>query len=146
MHSRCSVLPFLLSLILPGRRRTKPPDALPCGRCPVCVAPRAPLWVYNCGPSSCRSCMPCKMSRIVFTASARLPCGSLLRPSRPSQYGYRLHNSRLSCCSCCPQTPTKLLGSQPVLRHCVHHVPCCWWSSGACFAQLIILLISGMLQ
>ncbi len=52
-YSRCSARAFSLSLIFARRRRTaKPPDALPCGRCPagVCVA------LSRCESYSCGAC------------------------------------------------------------------------------------------
>ncbi len=62
---------FFTSLITPGRRRTlNLRRIVPCGRCPreYCVALRALRCESTTAePSSCRSCMPCKMS-YVFTA------------------------------------------------------------------------------
>ncbi len=55
---------FSLSLILPGRRRTpKLPQAYCAGALPAGGASRYALRCESTtGPSSCRSCMPCKMS------------------------------------------------------------------------------------
>ncbi len=111
MHSRCSALPFSLSLILPPAG-AKPPDALPCRRCPQGCASRYALrcGLHNCGPSSCRSCMPCKMSCTTSRLSSPLVSAVL---------GFvqvvlcnmitACNNSRLSRYLARPQTRQKLL-------------------------------------
>ncbi len=87
---------LFLSLILPGRRWTLNLQtfALPLpgvARRGVRRLPPRSAVIYNAGPSSCRSCMPCKMSCYVFTLQLAFSLRSpWLRPSRPPQHGHRL--------------------------------------------------------
>ncbi len=82
---RCSALPFLLSLILPGRRRTlNLQTKLPCGRCPRCALRCAPAVSAQLRTISCRSCMPCARCHASPRLSSPLVSAvSWLRPSRP---------------------------------------------------------------
>ncbi len=97
---RClGLLPFLLSLILPGRRRTLNLQTLVfAGRCLVGVSRYAPRCESTTAGHPRRSCMPCKTSRIVH-GSARLSVCGLLASSKSSfraTWRHRFHNSRLS--------------------------------------------------
>ncbi len=58
MHSRCSALPFFVFDFA-----RSPTDGLQTRFAGVahreCASRYASALIYNCGPSSCRSCMPC---------------------------------------------------------------------------------------
>ncbi len=102
MHSRCSALPFSLSLVARSPTDAKRhSDALPCGRCPRgCASRHAPL-VYNCGPSPRMECLHARKDVIArLHGSARLwLCGLLGFVSLASsltQHGLHCASSRLS--------------------------------------------------
>ncbi len=128
MHSRCSALPFSLSLILPIRRtlnlRRIALRALPAG---PCVALRAPRVSLQLRVSSCRSCMPCRCHAHVFTAQLIAICG-LAQPSKSFSRNMVVtacNNSgvapltllvlRLDQSSLGSSTPCCVIASQPVL-------------------------------
>ncbi len=138
---------FLLSLILPGRRRTPNLQTLPCGRCPQGCASHLTrsAVVYNCGPSSCGSCMPCKMS----CTSSRLSSWSL----RSHGFVQVVHSHCLWSPRSHSRCPLLLLvlrldkgfsGSSTPYCVIARYILSCNGSSGACFsAQLIIILLIG---
>ncbi len=126
MHS-CSALPFL-SLICQVTDSAKHSDriarALPAGVCDR--ATRSAVKSYNCGPSSCRSCMPCKMS---CTSSHQLAFGlywfSLASSKSSSRNMVTACNnsrlSRLTTPSSADSTKSFSWLLSPVLRHCINN-------------------------
>ena len=92
---------FLLSLILPGRRRTLylQTHCLAGFARWVCVALRAPLKGYRCKPSSCRSCNPCKMSCTSSRVSSSVSALSLAS-SMSSSVSIVIAVNKSSPCRC----------------------------------------------
>ncbi len=118
MHPRAR-LAFLLSLILPGRRRTLNSRRIALRALPSACVSYAPVSL-QLRAISCRSCMPWQdVMHVHGSASPLIFCGLLWPLSTvPRNMVTACNNSLLSCCSCSSQTRQSFsCVLNPRLRH-----------------------------